>query len=408
MKIKDFKPRVYQGKNNILVKLEKGISKCWRWDAKIQEYRFRYYEARKRGLIKKEDKQCFQDLKDAKNWLYSTSVVKTRTHNCPKFKEIVNDWMNRILKFKRLSTQRYYSERFKVLEVFSDKYMDEFTPNLIDEWLLLVKNKKNHSSRLSFLKELKMLRLIFNHYREYFDDNFKSPLKKRHMEAAHIKEASIKNKDLLENDFLKFRAALEKEEDGRFFATLATLQYYCSLRVSEAAGIYREDLIFGAKPEENIAVFRRSVKWIRRKGDKPFIDSNLKNSKKLGYKTTILLPQVKAYLEPFVTDTKEGPVFLYKGELLSFRQIEHRYNLAFKTAGLTFRGTHVLRHGSVRDAFSKHGDLGIAKQMLGNTSFKSTEVYAQPLQRSLDNFILKEWDKSLQIAAKSESESKPE
>ena len=86
--------------------------------------------------------------------------------------------------------------------------------------------------------------------------------------------------------------------------------------------------------------------------------------------------------------------------------MEYRYNLVFKAAGLVFRGSHVLRHGWVRDSFSKHGDLGIAKMQLGNVSFKSVEVYAQPLQRSLDHFILKEWKRSLQNAAKDKSEKK--
>lgn len=45
---------------------------------------------------------------------------------------------------------------------------------------------------------------------------------------------------------------------------------------------------------------------------------------------------------------------------------------------------------------------------LGVKSMKTVEVYAQPLQKSLDKFVHALWDKSLQIAATQEPETKKE
>ena len=229
-----------------------------------------------------------------------------------------------------------------------------------------------------------MLKQIFNHYKEFFDHSYESPIQKRHSRLAFIKEPRVKNKDLLEADFLKFRDMLEASENGRLYAALATLQYYCSLRISEAAGVFKEDLKFGDKPEENKGIFRRALKTSGLKGDKAAI-GDLKNSKEIagGYKALPLHPEIKKYVEPFSSSVSKGAVFKIDGEFLSKRKIEYKYNLAFEAAGLEFRGTHVLRHGSVRDFFSRHGDMGIAKLQLGVKSMKTVEVYAQPLQRSL-------------------------
>lgn len=211
---------------------------------------------------------------------------------------------------------------------------------------------------------------------------------------------------MLEADFLTFRGKLELGEHGIIYAALATLQYYCSLRISEAAGVFKEDLKFGEKPEENRGIFRRALKTSGFKGDKPAI-GDLKNSREIGgYKTLPLHPEIKKYVEPIANSVSNGAVFKIDGEFLSKRQIEYKYNLAFEAAGLTFRGTHVLRHGSVREFFAKHGDMGIAKMQLGNKSMKSVEVYAQPLQKSADKFMHGLWEPWLQMAAIEESKKK--
>ena len=71
---KQFNTKQFQNKSRVYSKVEKGISKCWTWDEAIKEYRFTYFECRKKGLLKKEDKKTFQDLKACKNWLYQTEV----------------------------------------------------------------------------------------------------------------------------------------------------------------------------------------------------------------------------------------------------------------------------------------------------------------------------------------------
>lgn len=391
-----FNPKKYLGKNRTQTPTQtSGISRCWTWKQSIAEYVCNSFEARKTNKLGRQ-KQRFQTMDEAKRWLHGEVNAVENTFKCPKFGEVIKNWQERRGKSLRDNTLRYYQNRITAIEFFLDKHMNEITPTLIDSWLLGEKKKELHGTRCSFDKELKLLRLIFNYYKEYWEDqSFRSPIRGRHFDDGFVKEPTVKNKDLLEEDFLKFRAKLETLSNGRLFAALATLQYYCSLRIGEAAGVYKQDLKFGDKPEENKGVFCRAVKWIRNRGDEPVMGP-LKNSREIGYKTLPLHPDVKEYVEPFANLVTEGPIFHLDRNLLTFRQIDSRYNRAFKLAGIDFRGTHVLRHGSVRQFYSEHGDFGIAKMQLGNKSSRSVEVYAQPLQRSLDNYVYqKQWAKKL-------------
>lgn len=405
---KTFNPKIYLGKNKTQTPTQtSGISRCWTWNGEIKEYVCVSFEARKTSQLGRQKKRFHTEI-EAKRWLHGETQVKNQDFTCPTLGEVIQDWQKRTLTTLRLNTQRYYQNRLSVIEFFFDKHMNEITPALIDEWILAEKNKKLSVSRCSYDKEIKLLRLIFNYYREYYDDPaFQSPIRKRHFRDGFVKAPTIKNKDLLEDDFLKFRDQLEALKDGRFYAALATLQYYCSLRIGEAAGVFKEDLKFGDKPEDNKGVFRRAAKWIRTKGDVPVI-GDLKNSKEVGYKTLPLHPEVKKYVEPFANQITEGPVFQINGELLRFRQIDSRYNKAFKAAEIEFRGTHVLRHGSVREFYSQHGDFGIAKMQLGNKSYRSVETYAQPLQRNLDSFMYGKYKTLAAVGDQNESEKKEE
>ena len=408
---KHFNPKIYLGKNRIQTPTPtSGISKCWTWKEEIKEYICKSFEARKSDNTKRL-KAHFDTLEEAKGWLYGVTpqAHQAQTHNCPKFKDVVNHWLENYVPVVRISTQRHYRDLLKGLLWFADKYMDEMTPDLIVAWLTDVKKKKYRTSRHSFRKELKLLRQIFSYYKETFDYCFVCPAHPRHVRLAFIKEAPVKNKELLEADFLKFRAKLETLKDGQLYAALATLQYYCCLRISEAAGVFKQDLKFGDKPEENRGVFRRALKTSGFKGDKAAI-GDLKNSNEIqgGYKTLPLHPEIKKYVEPFANSVDSGAIFKIDNEYLSKRKIEYTYYKAFKAAGLEFRGTHVLRHGSISEFFSQHADMGVAKLQLGVKSMKTVEVYIKPLQKNLDKFVHDKWKNLAANGCKPESETKKE
>lgn len=403
-----FNPKEYKDKKRIQTPTQtSGISKCWTWDERINEYVCKSYEARKSSLAGRA-KMHFDSAEQAKAWLHGVveQAQPEQEHNSPKFEEVVNHWLEIHMPLIRVSTQRHYRDLLKGLAWFSDKHMDDISPDLIDSWLIEAKNKQYRTARFSLKKELKLLKQLLNHYREYFNNSYQSPVLKRHSRLTFIKEPPVKNRDLPEADFKKFREKLEAFENGRLYAALATLQYYCCLRISEAAGVFKEDLKFGDKPEYNRGVFRRALKTSGYKGEKASI-GDLKNSKEIGgYKTQSLHPEIIKYVEPIANQVDKGPIFKIDGKFLSKRQIEYKYNLAFEAAGLECRGTHVLRHGGVTEYFSKHGNLGIAKTQLGVKSMKTVEVYVKPLQKDADNFMYEIWKRLAANGCKTESEKK--
>jgi integrase len=83
-----------------------------------------------------------------------------------------------------------------------------------------------------------------------------------------------------------------------------------------------------------------------------------------------------------LTSQKRHPgcdlIFHDNGEILTYRQIQYVYELAFKRARLPFRGTHVLRHtGATLFQSLSEGDR-LALQFLGGwKTSRQPEHYAK-------------------------------
>ena len=78
--------------------------------------------------------------------------------------------------------------------------------------------------------------------------------------------------------------------------------------------------------------------------------------------------------------------------ILSYRKIQNAYDRAFKKAGLSYRSTHVLRHGGCRHLYNQVPDTAMAQQLLGNSDLKSTLVYAKRASHALNEAALTQWD----------------
>ena len=163
-------------------------------------------------------------------------------------------------------------------------------------------------------------------------------------------------------------------------------EYYHSLRIGEAAGLAISDITLGPNPINNTVMIRRSVKWDRVKGAKPYIDNNFKNSAAVGIKSRVLHPEVTNYLKKLLPCIQGEQLFTIDGELLTYRQIQYKYNEALKSANLSFTSTHILRCGSATESYNKHGNTALTQMELGVTSMETAQVYAKPLQSKLNDY----------------------
>ncbi len=323
----------------------------------------------------------------------------------PSLGEVIDEWKRRKYPGFAVATRVAYD---KIINLYFEDLVTlsvhELTPQAIDLWIDCLKNPTGKAMaslrRLSFGHELELLGTILKYYQEYNDDpTFVYPIKKRHRDDVVVRRREkAKPKDLTEEQFHKFREELQKLHLGAILAPLATVQFYQALRVSEAAGLYWEDVRMELTDLRNSRiVIRRIVEWPRRKGVSTRVRAGFKNgSANEGEKELPMFPETFRALDSLRrANGNIGLVFHIDGKPLEYRQIQYAYDQAFKAAGLPFTATHVMRHGGCRRVFNRtNGDTAIAQQLLGNTTLESTLVYAKRQKGALTAHAHLEWDEA--------------
>jgi integrase len=289
--------------------------------------------------------------------------------------------------------------------MFMDKHINQITPSLIDQWIDELTDPRGwrlqDPNRKGFDHELVLLRTILRYYEnysdQYHDPDFKIPIRQRHADRVKGSKSNgpiKKRKDLPEEDFHLWREEASKGPYPEIIPLLGTIQYYESLRISEAAAIHWEDVFFDwVNPENSYITICRHIDWARKKGVQSVLLPGFKNSKHLpdGIKTYAMYPEVFEALKKLYTPGAKGLVFHWDGQFLEYRWIQHAYDAAFRRAGLPYSGTHVMRHGGSSMVLNKTGDATLAQQQLGVTSLKTTMVYAKRSSHALRDFAKNEW-----------------
>jgi integrase len=422
-----FNPKQYQGKPRIYVAIpcETKISRLWIWDEKAKEYRVpplgkcyltnRYEEVPGEG--RKRIFRFFEAIEDARSWQRGMETGETPasvldekpTRTGPLFKDVVEEWKRRSFPRLKLSTKISYEN---LLRLFFGELQDctihEITPQKIDAWLDKLKSPEDwimqSKKRTTFKNELKLLATILNYYGDYYDEDadFRFP-KDRHRKAARLNRQKARPKDLKEEEFFLFREALRTlNGKGEMLATLATVQYYQALRISEAAAIHWQDIFLDPKiPSWSRIKVARLVVWPRKKELSSHIQNGFKNAgSNDGVKEQPMFPETFEAFRKMHYKGAHGLVFHVDGRHLEYRAIQSAYDRAFKKENLPYRGTHVMRHGGCRRVYNEGGDLAVAQQLLGNSDLKSTLVYAKRSASALTEVAQKHWAKKNEVDCK--------
>jgi integrase len=309
----------------------------------------------------------------------------------PRFEEVVEMWQAARWKIFAESTRRLYVKLLRYLEYFRGMYARSITPAVIDEWLRHMTSEKvvskQHSTRENYRHELEVLSGILRYYSEYHDDpSFVFPIKRRHHEAAIVRKVRNKRKDpMTPEQFEAWASSLRGQEEGLLKEALARTQRSGALRISEAAAIHWDDINW----EKRFVTIRRAVIWGRGKEVEPFIQNGFKNGDK---KEVPLTPDAYRALKGLSLTRTSELVFHQDGKLLEYRFIQYAYNRGFKLASLPFRGTHVMRRtGTSWVLDNSGGDVGLAKQILGNADWGTVDLYAKRQALALKEFNDKLW-----------------
>ena len=123
-----------------------------------------------------------------------------------------------------------------------------------------------------------------------------------------------------------------------------------------------------------------------------FIQPGFKNG---DIKEVPLTPDAFRLLKELKLHRRGDLVFQRNEKPLEYRYIQYTYNRGFKTAELPFSATHVMRRtGTSWVLDNSGGDVGLAKQILGNADWGTVDLYAKRQANALKQFNDKIWEKA--------------
>lgn len=403
---------------------ETKISRLWIWDEKAKEYRTpplgkcfltNRYEETSDGN-RKRIFRFFENLEETRQWQRGMekeeapkSVSQASPKTGPLFRDVIEEWKRRCFPRLKLSTRISYENLLRLFfGSLQDCTMHELTSQKLDSWLDDLKSPENwimqSKKRTTFKNELKLLATILNYYGDYHDEDagFRFPIKDRHRKAVRLNRQKARPKDLKEEEFFLFRETLRTlNANGEMMATLATVQYYQALRISEVAALHWQDISLDPTlPSGSRLKVARLVVWPRRKELSSHIQNGFKNAgSNDGVKEQPMFPETFDAFSKMHYEGAHGLIFQIEGKHLEYRAIQSAFDRSFKKANLPYRGTHVMRHGGCRRVYNEGGDLAVAQQLLGNSDLKSTLVYAKRSASALTEVAQKHWAKKTRLIA---------
>ena len=342
------------------------------------------YQARKK-IKGRNYRKTFNKIRDAIQW-HSTfngviSVVTGHTINA-KSSTLAYVW-DRYLKLSaiRVQSKDKLIQQYELLKELEHFHMHEITPTLISEWLILkVEEFKKAQSlgkgsgiqaRCSLKNELKVLKQIFNWYKEESEFDLESamisqPVKKRHFKQGFIKKPKKKEKKIKPHEVIAFFNELKQP-----FRDLAIIQYYCAGRIGETIGIQKESIDFKNKTLHigHTAIHDRNKKF-------RFLSDLTKTGED---RTVYITDSLRKALLSRLNDSSNRCNFLTQlnGKPLNYGTVLGAYNRAFKKLGFPYTGTHCLRHGCASLARTLTGSLDAAMSVTGHRDARVAEIYAE-------------------------------
>jgi integrase len=328
---------------------------------------------------KKRLSKSFGTLPEALKW--------RNTHELSSFSDFMDEPKAKTERFKDIWEQ-YKEEYLPTLEKSSQenrlllaKFFDglwdfelkEITPHVISRHVLAKKEvaiKLQTARRRTFDQELKLLKAIFNWYREEIDHTFANPVTRKHKVLGIVKKEAPKNKKMSSSELKLFLEALK----GRpFWYNFALTQLLTAGRVQEIAGLQKRSLDF----KQARLIIKDVAVWDKK--TKKF--DHLKNLPKNGEIREVHLGDelVRVLGKQVQIDSSNSQfVFHICGVPLTYRQIQYNYEWALEKAGLSdrFSGTHFLRHSMATLTRRVTGSLDSAQAVTGHKDSRLVQHYA--------------------------------
>lgn len=334
---------------------------------------------------RRRPKRCFNTFAEAKEFRSKSHQIKDVVRETLKpratttFKELAARWCADILPHLEKTTQTRYRSYLKHFKILDEIEVEKIDPTTIDAWIAWVKRPEYletlNVTRCGFDHEFTVLRGILNYYASRFNRNFRPPFLRDHNKMLKVREKQEIKKDLTVVEFKKFITALRDLLMGTRWEVIyyiALMQYAIYGRIQDAAALHYEDFDF----ERGKIYVRRKVQWARVKGE---VDRIVAGSKANRGKEIPMNDFAKTIFREWIlkSGVRSGLLLKYEGQIVTYRQIGHRYDEALAKAGLPFRGTHLIRHASLSEHYDTCRDILATAKVAGHSDLRATERYAK-------------------------------
>ncbi len=326
---------------------------------------------------------------EIENHLFDTHSAETSEGM--KFSELLDEFKRYEVPTKATSTQIKYHSFMLHFSPLLHLTVERIRPTDIDKLIATWRSpeylKRGKPNRCNYDHEFTLLRSVFKFYVDRYNRNYQLPFIHSHTRAIVIREKPFVKKDMTLDEYELFLEKLGQiclNTKAEKFYYLAQVQYGIYGRIQEAAALNFEDFDF----KKGRVRIDKKVVWLRRKGMKAYIE---RGSKTNSGREIVMTTQLEQVCREWMlrSGRREGSMFNYDDEVISFRSIQHYYNRAFKDAGLKVRGTHVMRHASLSEAYEASHDILAVQALAGHRDLKTTSRYAKTRDKALQAAVEK-------------------
>jgi integrase len=293
------------------------------------------------------------------------------------FSEVVEKYLEFAKLRIRETTMQSYELRlthFRASPLYQIK-MRELTARAIDQWLewLIKQPTAQNNGRRTFGKEVELLSVILQWYRNYVNANYVVPVTKGHRERAIYKPVKKRRVDyFVRLEDIRNWIDWLKGHRGPVYANLATFMVLTGTRVGEATGLLWDAVDF----EHKVAHIFRTLTWCHHSKEPTLRES----TKTADSNRIVKLPDelVQLLREMKLQSGGERMVFPgRKGGPIKYNAIQSSFNAGFVALNLPWRSTHICRHTYATIAYLATGNLTSVQASLGHAKREMTERYAK-------------------------------
>jgi integrase len=298
-------------------------------------------------------------------------IASTTDEKRYTFSDLVSEWKPfHYLKLEP-SSQQFYDKILPRLALLNRYNVDEINAGVIDGLIKYwVTDYPKSKQRLTFEKELTILKVILNFYRSRKNQNYAIPILDEHYAASDFTKKAKKPVQALSQEELgMFLEALRMSANPQNYS-LALTQFCLGLRVGEVCGLAWEHIDL----KHRIVQIAQTISW-----DTDSWEPRVKERPKNGRVRVLVLPEILVEeLEKMkaTRDTNVSFVFHRAGKPLRRIAIARAYNRILQGLGIRHvSGTHMLRKTSATQANEVTGDFHAVSKLLGHSSVNVTMKY---------------------------------